>query len=115
MTTTYQQDPPSDTQCPVMSVTLDLVTNATIRGFVGIFKRNMHRMVVDFACIIDPGNDEPSAVVGLWRMNKLQFDSMPELPDRYTCYGTPNQDVDSIRANVLVEKIDVSGITFDES
>jgi hypothetical protein len=78
-----------------------------MRGFVGIFKRNMHRLQVDFACIIDPGDGEPSAVIGLWRMDKLLFDDQPELPDRYATTGTPAEDADTIRASILVENCEL--------
>lgn len=107
MTTVYQQEPPTGTQSAVMSLTLDLVTNNTIRGLVGIFKRNMHRMTVDFACIIDPDKDdkeEPSAVLGLWRMDHVNFEDTPELPDRFATQGATNDARESIRASMLVSQ-----------
>ena len=67
-------------------------------------------MVVDFACVIDAGEDEPSAVIGLWRMNKLIFDDQPELPDRYANGGTPVEDADSVRASILVEECKMSSV-----
>jgi hypothetical protein len=63
-----------------MCLTLDLVSNALIRRFVGIFKRNLRGVVVDFACIVE-SEDKRSCIFGLWKMNHLIEDDNPDLPD----------------------------------
>jgi hypothetical protein len=112
MTTTYNKLPPKDNLCPVMSVTLDLITNSTIRGFVGIFRRNMPFMTVDFACIIDPGNDEPSCVLGLWRKYHINPEDNPILPDRY---AEDPALVDSIRGDILMKRMSATVTSIREA
>jgi hypothetical protein len=105
MSTFYQQEAPTDTSCPVISLTLDLVTNSTMRGLVGIFRRNMSSMTVDFACIVD-GKEEDGAtcVLGLWRMDHLVVEDYPALPDRFATSGASDETIDSIRGSLLVKK-----------
>jgi hypothetical protein len=84
------------------------MSNSTIRGLVGIFKRNMHRMTVDFACIIDPNEEnEPTCILGLWRMDHLVMESFPPLADR--CIAESNDlagdDIDLIRAGDHLDSI----------
>jgi hypothetical protein len=105
MLTSYHQEVPTKAHCPVMSLTLDLVTNGTMRGLVGIFKRNMSTMTVDFGCIIDgKEEDGASCVLGLWRMDHLVLEDYPILPDRFAAPGVSADLVDSIRGSLLVKK-----------
>lgn len=109
MSTTYAQEPPTKDQSPAMCLTLDLVSNGTIRSMVGIFKRNMHRITVDFACIIDPDeDDEPSCILGLWRMDHLVGDDYPHLPDRYDTGDGDVDRMDSIRSSVIMKRLSES-------
>jgi hypothetical protein len=72
---------------------------------VGIFKRNMHRMVVDFACIIDPEEeDEPSCILGLWRMDHMLSDDYPELPHRRDTGEGDGNHIDSIRGSLIAKR-----------
>ncbi|KAG7352460.1 DUF1336 domain containing protein [Nitzschia inconspicua] len=104
--TTYAQEAPTKDQCPAMSLTVDLISNSTIRSMVGIFKRNMHRMTVDFACIIDPGEEDgPTCVLGLWRMDHLVDGDFPDLPDRYDEGGGNPEKTDSIRGNLIIKRL----------
>ena len=108
MKTSYSQVEATETQCPAMSLTLDLMSNSTIRGLVGIFKRNMNRITVDFACIIDPNEEnEPTCILGLWRMDHLVAESFPPLADR--CIAESNalaeDDVDLVRAGDHLDSI----------
>jgi hypothetical protein len=104
MLTTYQQEAPTGSMCPAMSLTLDLVTNSTMRGLVGIFKRNMSYMTVDFACVIDAKEEDgATCVVGLWRMDRLVVEEYPFLPDRFATSGVSNETIDTIRGSLLVK------------
>lgn len=63
-------------------------------------------MTVDFACIIDPDEDgEPSCVLGLWRMDHLEADHYPELPDRYDNGDGEMEKADSIRGSIIVKRL----------
>jgi hypothetical protein len=107
MLTAYQQEAPSEAKCPAMSLTLDLVSNSTIRGLVGIFKRNMMNMTVDFACILDGGEEDGcTCVLGLWRMDHVDVEDYPLLPDRFS--GASEESIDSLRGTLLVKEVVVS-------
>lgn len=109
ISTIYAQEPPQKDECPVMSLTLDLVSNGTIRSMVGIFKRNMSRMTVDFACIIDPDEEgEPSCVLGLWRMDHLVSEEYPHLPDRYDEGDGGVDKADTMRSSVILKRLSES-------
>ncbi|KAL3903070.1 MAG: hypothetical protein SGILL_010588, partial [Bacillariaceae sp.] len=109
MSTSYTREPATDEHCPTMCLTLDLISNATIRGLVGIFKRNMHRMTVDFACVISSGDEEePSAILGLWRMDHLEAEHYPHLPDRYSAEDDDPEKADSIRGSLLIKRVSQS-------
>lgn len=105
MVTSYNHEVPTKAACPAMSLTLDLLTNSTMRGLVGIFKRNMSNMTVDFACIIDgKEDDKATCVLGLWRMDHINVEDCPFLPDRFATSGVSAESIDSIRGSLLVKK-----------
>ena len=116
MSTTYSSTPATAEHCPTMCLTLDLISNATIRGLVGIFKRNMHRMTVDFACIICSGDEnDPSAILGLWRMDHLVGEEYPLLPDRYSEEDKDPEKADSIRGSLLIQRMSQSQVQLQET
>jgi hypothetical protein len=106
ISTTYAKEPATNRHCPVMCLTLDLISNPTMRGFVGIFKRNMKHMTVDFACVLHSGeDDDPSGILGLWRMDHLLAEDYPRLPDRYSLEEEDSVNADSIRGSLLMKRM----------
>lgn len=66
----------------------------------------MHRMTVDFACIIDPEEEgEPSCVLGLWRMDHLVGEEYPDLPDRYDEGDGDVDKADTKRSSVILKRL----------
>ena len=105
--TTYRTHDVAGKQCPIMEVTLDLMTNSTMRGMAALVKRYIGGISIDNALVISTPDDqnekEPEACLGLFRMNHLDVDTCPSLPDRFETEGCSMATVDSIRASLLTK------------
>jgi hypothetical protein len=95
-------------ECPVWEVTLDFLGNSAIRGMASIVKRYLSSMSVDFGLVLSKPQgqteDEPEAVLGLWRFDKIVVDQYPTLPSRFEAAGATEESRDAARANVLLKE-----------
>lgn len=92
---------------PCLELELDLMANKVMRGFSTLVKRHLHRLSVDIAVVIDKPDvqqeEEPSACVGMWRIDKVDVSECPNLPERL---GRSVQ-ADTIRASLLMQQTEM--------
>lgn len=68
----------------ILELDMDFVSDRTIRRILSIARPHMHRITIDVAFIISkPQNsqiEEPSACLGLWRVDKVDFEGFAVSP-----------------------------------
>jgi hypothetical protein len=93
---------------PCLELELDVMANKTMRGLASLGKKYLKDIVADIAITIDkPHNqkeDEPSACVGLFRIDKIDVLGCPILPERQELGHSLRED--TIRASMLMKTID---------
>lgn len=74
------------TNCAIMECDVDCVSDNKMRKLISIVRPFMQSITIDMAFIIAKTDsssiDEPCACLGLWRVDKVDFDSYAVFPDR---------------------------------
>jgi hypothetical protein len=101
-------EPHNTDDCPIWEVTFDFMGNSAIRGMGSIVKRYLSSMSVDFGLVISKPEaqteEEPEAVLGLWRFDHIDLTQYPGLPNRYETAGSTAESRDVARASLLLEE-----------
>ena len=96
------------TQAPIFEVTMDLMEQRTVRSMACLVKRYLPSMSIDFALVISKPDgsedEEPEAVLGMWRWDHLQLTEYPSLPDRLATDGCSRETLDAVRASLLAKE-----------
>mmetsp|Transcript_14237 Transcript_14237/g.41775 ORF Transcript_14237/g.41775 Transcript_14237/m.41775 type:complete len:729 (-) Transcript_14237:38-2224(-) len=70
----------------LVEVDLDLLESKTVRKMASVVRSQTARITVDCALVIskpiDSQNDEPSALLGMWRLDKVDMDGCAVLPPK---------------------------------
>ena len=100
---------PNTDDCPICEVTLDLMSTSGIRGMASIVKRYLSSMSVDLGLVLSKPDgqteEEPEAVLGLWRFDHIDIGKYPSLPNRFETAGSTEESGDVLRAELLVEQV----------
>ena len=80
-------DPKSGRQlAPILEIELDCMSNRAMRAMAGIVKRNLERLSIDVAVVVQKPDgqveDEPQACLAMWRFNHIDVSTCPIFPDR---------------------------------
>ena len=69
----------------ILEVDVDLFSNKTVRKVINIFRPHISDITVDIALVVSTPKDsdveEPCACLGLWRMEKVDFESCAIFPE----------------------------------
>ena len=65
---------------------IDLVSNPAIRKVISMVRPHLSKITIDLALIVskpkDSEVDEPSACIGMWRIDKVDFESCAIFPEK---------------------------------
>ena len=90
---------------PCLEVECDLVANRTMRSVAALVKRYMVSIVGDVAFLIEKPElqeeDEPRAVLGMCRFDRLDVSQCPDMPPRME-EGKTAEQRDMFRASVTM-------------
>lgn len=93
---------------PMMEVELDIMSNKAMRGAANIVKNNLKSITIDLAAIIEKPHgqkeEEPSAVLGMWRFDQLDISTCPHLPVRVTTESEQYRRASVIMMQTLPEE-----------
>jgi hypothetical protein len=106
---------------PCLELELDVMANKAMRGMTSLVKRYLKGMSIDVAVTIDKPDlqkeEELSACVGMFRLEKIDVLVCPKLPERLELGHSLQED--TIRASMLLKSIDPSAVlelqSFPES
>ncbi len=74
------------TASPLLECDVDLVSHAAIRRIINIVKPHLKHITIDLALVVSKpyGSDveEPSACLGLWRIDKVDFERWAVIPEK---------------------------------
>lgn len=70
----------------LLEVDIDLLSERTIRRVINLIRSSLSSMTVDLAFIVSKPKhsevEEPSACLGLWRIDKVDFESCAVFPEK---------------------------------
>ncbi len=90
---------------PCLELEVDLISRSTLRNVSGVLRNYLKSFCLDLAIILtkptpdDP--EEPGACVGLWRLDHIDIDRCPRLPDRD--HYASKLEADIMRASSVVQ------------
>mmetsp|Transcript_20625 Transcript_20625/g.44801 ORF Transcript_20625/g.44801 Transcript_20625/m.44801 type:complete len:644 (+) Transcript_20625:229-2160(+) len=71
---------------PLLEVDIDLISANAVRKIINLIRPHLHSITIDLAFIISQPKgseiEEPSACVGLWRIDKVDFESCAVFPEK---------------------------------
>jgi len=81
-----KEDAMGRTKCALIECSIDLISDRDVRRVINIVKPHLPGITIDLAFIISKPRDseieEPSACLGLWRIDKVDFESCAVLPEK---------------------------------
>jgi hypothetical protein len=96
--------------CAHLEATLDCMSNKGIRAATSLVKKYLRSVSVDIAFVIgaaspsDDANAELTACLGLLRLDHIDVEQCPTLPDRYK-NDTNSESVDARRASLILAEL----------
>lgn len=74
------------TSSALLECDIDLVSNPAIRKIVGMVRPHLSKITIDVALIVskpkDSDVDEPSACIGMWRIDRVDFEGCAVFPEK---------------------------------
>lgn len=96
--------------CPLLEVDIDLISNKEIRRCINIIRPHLPSITVDLAFIISKPKDseveEPSACLGLWRVDKVDFERCAVIPEK-----TIEEAADELK--LMISKMGDEGVPIE--
>eukprot|EP00934_Nitzschia_sp_Nitz4_P006061 Nitzschia sp. Nitz4//scaffold381_size12975//10635//12625//NITZ4_008990-RA/size12975-snap-gene-0.4-mRNA-1//1//CDS//3329549904//6051//frame0 len=88
---------------PVFELVVDFMKSSASRGMTSMVTRHLKSISIDLAFVISKPigstEEEPEALLGLWRFHKIKINQYPELPDRFASNQQSEELAEEARAN----------------
>ena len=84
---------------------IDVVSNPTIRKIVSMVRPHMSKITIDLALIVSKPKgsevEEPSACIGMWRVDKVDFETCAVLPQK-----SVEEVAQEVKSYIALEELD---------
>jgi hypothetical protein len=78
---------------------IDLVSNPAVHKIAGMVRPHLSKITIDIALIVKGSEaDEPSACIGMWRIDKVDFESCAVLPRK-----SPEEVAEEVKSFIALE------------